>query len=192
LKLLVIDNIDSFVYNLVHYFEALNCEVTVVRNTYIENISLSNFDGVVISPGPGLPENAGTLLPFIKKNLHSIPILGICLGLQAIAEVFGAQLTNLKKVYHGESSDISILDNNSSLFKDLPSTIQVGRYHSWAITENTLPNELSITAIDNSGTIMAIEHTFYPIAAVQFHPESILTPLGKKIITNWLNAISTK
>lgn len=192
MKLLVIDNIDSFVYNLVHYFEALNCEVTVVRNTHIESISLSNFDGVVISPGPGLPENAGTLLPFIKKNLHSIPILGICLGLQAIAEVFGAQLTNLKKVYHGESSDISILDNNSSLFKDLPSTIQVGRYHSWAITENTLPNELSITAIDNSGTIMAIEHTFYPIAAVQFHPESILTPLGKKIITNWLNAISTK
>lgn len=184
-KIVVIDNYDSFTYNLVHYLEDLNCDVTVYRNDVFDLEEIEPFDKIVLSPGPGIPEEAGLLKEVIKKYASTKPILGICLGQQAIGEVFGAELINLEKVYHGVATKI-IITENDTLFNDLPLEIEVGRYHSWVIDKNTIPKELKVTSVDENGEIMSIKHISLDIKAVQFHPESILTPFGKKMLENWL------
>lgn len=184
-KIVVIDNYDSFTYNLVHYLEDLNCDVTIYRNDEFDLEEIEPFDKIVLSPGPGIPEEAGLLKEVIKKYALTKPILGICLGQQAIGEVFGAELMNLEKVYHGVTTKIFITENDT-LFNDLPSEIEVGRYHSWVIDKNTIPEVLKVTSVDENGEIMSIKHTSLDIMAVQFHPESILTPFGKKMLENWL------
>lgn len=183
-KVFVVDNYDSFTYNLVHYLKEFKAKVKVCRNDKFDLTDLLDFNKILLSPGPGIPDEAGKLKEVIKKYASSKSILGVCLGHQAIGEVFGGQITNLSKVYHGISSKIKI-DKNDSLFNNLPSEIEVGRYHSWII-ENNLPNDLITTAYDSDNHIMAIKHKHYDVKGVQFHPESILTPLGKKIIKNWL------
>lgn len=184
-KIVVIDNYDSFTYNLVHYLEDLNCDVTVYRNDEFDLEEIEPFDKIVLSPGPGIPDEAGLLKEVIKKYASTKSILGICLGQQAIGEVFGAELMNLEKVYHGIATTIFITENDT-LFNDLPSEIEVGRYHSWVIDKNTIPEVLKVTSVDENGEIMSIKHTSLDIKAVQFHPESILTPFGKKMLENWL------
>jgi anthranilate synthase component II len=184
-KVIVIDNYDSFTYNLVHYLEDLNCDVTVYRNDEFDLEEIEPFDKIVLSPGPGIPNEAGLLKEVIKKYASTKSILGICLGQQAIGEVFGAELMNLEKVYHGIATTIFITENDT-LFNDLPSEIEVGRYHSWVIDKNTIPEVLKVTSVDENGEIMSIKHISLDIKAVQFHPESILTPFGKKMLENWL------
>jgi anthranilate synthase component 2 len=186
MKILVIDNYDSFVYNLVHYLEELDCEVTVLRNDRFSLEEIENHDKILLSPGPGLPNEAGQLKNLIRKYGASKSILGVCLGQQAIGEVFGASLDNLNEVYHGVSSQIQILVTDESLFKGLGKNIEVGRYHSWVVSKNNFPEDLEITSIDENGYIMSIRHRTYNLRGVQFHPESILTPKGMDIIKNWL------
>jgi anthranilate synthase component 2 len=186
MKILVFDNYDSFTYNLVHLVEKLtNQKVTVVRNDQIMLEEIAAFDKIILSPGPGIPSEAGLLLPLIKQYAASKSILGVCLGHQAIGEAFGAMLENLSTVYHGVATPIKI-DNTNYLFNGLTDTIEVGRYHSWAISNKNLPDILKVTATDENGLIMAIEHTSYDICGVQFHPESVLTPNGETVIKNWL------
>lgn len=184
-KILVIDNYDSFVYNLVHYLEDLNCQVTVKRNDELYLEEAEEYDKILLSPGPGIPDEAGLLKEIIKTYGHSKPMLGVCLGQQAIAEVFGGKLINLNKVYHGVATSIEVIEENSVLFKDLPKKLDVGRYHSWVVEQ--LPDALIPTSYDENGQIMSIKHRDFPVFAVQFHPESVLTPLGKKILENWVN-----
>ena len=185
-KILVIDNYDSFTYNLVHYLEDLNCDVTVYRNDEFDLEEIESFDKIVLSPGPGIPDEAGLLKDVIKTYASTKSILGICLGQQAIGEVFGASLINLEKVYHGVATKITITENDT-LFTKIPTEIEVGRYHSWVIDKNTFPDDLIVTSKDENGEIMSIKHRTLDIKAVQFHPESILTPFGKKMLENWLN-----
>ena len=188
-RILIIDNYDSFVYNIVHYLNLLGCKTTVVRNDQFELDLITSFDRVVLSPGPGIPEEAGKLLEaiaFIKHLNNPIPTLGVCLGHQAIAESFGAQLTNLDQVYHGLSSAITI-DTDSLLYKDLETPLVVGRYHSWVVSDlENLP--LEVTARDENGTIMSFQHNKLPFTGVQYHPESVLTPKGLELIKNWLRS----
>ena len=184
-KILVIDNYDSFVYNLVHYLEDLNCQVTVKRNDELYLEEVEQYDKILLSPGPGIPDEAGLLKEIIKTYGHSKPMLGVCLGQQAIAEVFGGKLINLNKVYHGVATSIEVIEEDSVLFKDLPKKLDVGRYHSWVVEQ--LPDALIPTSYDENGQIMSIKHRDFPVFAVQFHPESVLTPLGKKILENWVN-----
>ena len=188
-RILIIDNYDSFVYNIVHYLNLLGCKTTVVRNDQFELDLITSFDRVVLSPGPGIPEEAGKLLEaiaFIKRLNNPIPTLGVCLGHQAIAESFGAQLTNLDQVYHGLSSAITI-DTDSLLYKDLETPLVVGRYHSWVVSDlENLP--LEVTARDENGTIMSFQHNNLPFTGVQYHPESVLTPKGLELIKNWLSS----
>jgi anthranilate synthase component 2 len=186
-KVLVIDNYDSFTYNLVHYLEDLDCKVTVLRNDELELSDIVPFDKIILSPGPGIPEEAGLLKAIIATYASSKSILGVCLGHQAIAEVFGATLLNLNTVYHGVATPITIVASEELLFKNLPDIFPVGRYHSWSISKNNFPETLEITAIDNYGEIMAIRHKTFNVRGVQFHPESILTPVGKTILYNWIN-----
>ena len=186
-KVIIIDNYDSFTYNLVHYLEDLNAEVTVYRNDEFELNELEPFDKILLSPGPGLPQEAGLLLDVIKKYASAKSILGICLGQQAIGEVFGGSLINLEKVYHGVSSKVQI-QQEDSLFKNLPAEFEVGRYHSWVINPNDFPEDLEITSVDENGEIMSIRHKTLDVKGVQYHPESILTPHGKKILENWLES----
>ena len=186
MKILVFDNYDSFTYNLVHLVEKITHQkVTVVRNDQIALEEVEGYDKIILSPGPGIPSEAGLLLPLIKKYAASKPILGVCLGHQAIGEAFGATLENLSSVYHGVATPINI-DNNNYLFTGLDDSIEVGRYHSWVISNKNLPAVLKVTATDENGLIMAIEHTSYDVCGVQFHPESVLTPSGEAIIKNWL------
>ncbi len=186
MKILVFDNYDSFTYNLVHLVEKItNQKVTVVRNDQITLEEVAEYDKIILSPGPGIPSEAGLLLPLIKQYAASKSILGVCLGHQAIGEAFGATLENLTTVYHGVATPIKI-DNTNYLFNGLEDTIEVGRYHSWVIASKDLPNELKVTATDENGLIMAIEHTVYDVCGVQFHPESVLTPSGETVIKNWL------
>jgi anthranilate synthase component II len=187
MKVLVIDNYDSFTYNLVHYLEDLNCNVTVVRNDKLDLEDVSPFDKIVLSPGPGIPEEAGLLKAIIKTYAATKSILGVCLGQQAIGEVFGGTIINLDEVYHGVATNISITVNDESLFDGLDKTIEVGRYHSWVVDTN-LPNELEATSFDENGQIMSLRHKLYDVKGVQFHPESVLTPNGKKILENWVNS----
>jgi len=186
-KIIIIDNYDSFTYNLVHYLEELNAEVTVYRNDEFELDELEKFDKILLSPGPGIPEEAGLLLDVIKKYATTKSILGICLGQQAIGEVFGGSLINLEKVYHGVSSKVK-LQKEDSLFNDLPTEFEVGRYHSWVINPDDFPEDLEITSVDENGEIMSIRHKTLDVKGVQYHPESILTPHGKKILENWLES----
>jgi anthranilate synthase component 2 len=185
-NIIIIDNYDSFTYNLVHYLEDLNAKVTVFRNDEFDLDELEKFDKILLSPGPGIPEEAGLLIDVIKKYGATKSILGICLGQQAIGEVFGGSLINLEKVYHGVSSKVK-LTKEDSLFKDLPNEFEVGRYHSWVINPVDFPADLEITSVDENGEIMSIRHKTFDVKGVQYHPESILTPNGKKILENWLS-----
>ena len=184
-KVFVIDNYDSFTYNLVHYLEELNCEVTVKRNDQFELEELEDYPMILLSPGPGIPEESGLLKAAIARYAPTKKILGICLGQQAIGEVFGGSLVNLEKVYHGLATPVHVIKEDI-LFKGLPKTFEVGRYHSWVVA-TPLPDELEATSLDDQGQLMSLKHKSYNIHAVQYHPESVLTPLGKKILENWLN-----
>jgi anthranilate synthase component 2 len=185
-QLVIIDNYDSFTFNLVHYFEGLGCDVTVFRNDQFDLEDLQDFDAIVLSPGPGLPKDAGMSMHVIDRYAHSKKILGICLGHQAIGEYFGATLENLTAVVHGQASVLKILEPSNPLFQNLAFPLEVGRYHSWALSNKAFPSCLQITATDELDCIMAISHNTLPIHGLQFHPESILTPQGKAILANWL------
>ena len=187
-KIAVIDNYDSFTYNLVHYLEDLNCDVTVFRNDEFYIDELKNFDKILLSPGPGIPDEAGLLKEVIKTYAPTKSILGVCLGQQAIGEVFGGSLTNLEKVYHGVATKVRITVPDETLFKDLADEIEVGRYHSWVVNADDFPETLEITSVDENGEIMSLRHKTYDVRGVQYHPESVLTPNGKKILENWLNS----
>ena len=187
LRILVFDNYDSFTYNLVHLVEKITGEkVDVFRNDQIALKNISKYDKIILSPGPGIPEEAGSLLPLIKKYAATKSILGVCLGHQAIAEAFGGTLINLSTVYHGVATPIKILKTQSRVLKDLPEVIEVGRYHSWIVSDENFPAELEITARDENGYIMGLQHKEFDVQGVQFHPESVLTPDGEKILRNWL------
>lgn len=189
MKILIIDNYDSFTYNLVQYIEEiLDQDVDVFRNDKISIDDVANYDVVVLSPGPGLPKDAGIMPTLIKRYAGQLSILGVCLGHQAIGEAFGASLQNLDKVYHGLEMPVQLTDNESNIFKGMNQEFNVGRYHSWVIKKDTLPEELEVTAIDHQGEIMAIQHKKFPLVGVQFHPESIMTPDGKKMLKNFFNA----
>jgi anthranilate synthase component II len=187
MKIVVIDNYDSFTYNLVHYLEDLDCEVTVLRNDEFELNEIDSFDKILLSPGPGIPDEAGLLKEVIKKYASSKSILGVCLGQQAIGEVFGGQLTNLEKVYHGVATEVSLTGEDDALFKDLPQKFNVGRYHSWVVANENFPSDLEVTSVDENGQIMSLKHKTYDVRGVQYHPESVLTPNGKQILKNWVN-----
>ena len=186
MNILVIDNYDSFTFNLVHYLEELDCSVTVKRNDQFALEEVANYDKIVLSPGPGIPDEAGLLKATIEAYAKRIPMLGVCLGHQAIAEVFGGSLTNLSTVFHGVASKITII-HDDPLFAGLPNTFDVGRYHSWVV-KTPLPEALIATSFDDQQQLMSLKHKTLPIRAVQFHPESILTPHGKKILENWINS----
>lgn len=185
-KVFVIDNYDSFTYNLVHYLEELDCEVTVKRNDQFALDELENNPLILLSPGPGIPEESGLLKAAIERYAPTKKILGICLGQQAIGEVFGGQLINLDKVYHGIATPVNVVEEDV-LFKDLPKQFDIGRYHSWVVAL-PLPEVLEITSVDEEGQVMSLRHKEYDVRAVQYHPESILTPQGKKILENWINS----
>jgi len=187
-KIAVIDNYDSFTYNLVHYLEDLDCEVTVFRNDEFELDELEHFDKIVLSPGPGIPDEAGLLKDVIRTFSKTKSILGVCLGQQAIGEVFGGSLSNLEKVYHGIATKVKITVDDELLFAGLDKEIEVGRYHSWVVNSNDFPETLEITSTDENGQIMSLRHKTFDVRGVQFHPESVLTPNGKKILENWLNS----
>jgi anthranilate synthase component 2 len=199
MKILVFDNYDSFTYNLVHLVEKITHQkVDVYRNDELPMEKAKEYDKIILSPGPGIPSEAGMLLPLIKEYASSKSILGVCLGHQAIGEAFGGTLMNLSTVFHGVATPITLLEHETSpaaehprkneLFRNLPSTINVGRYHSWVLDDRNFPEELEITARDANNYIMALQHKTFDIQGVQFHPESVLTPDGEKIIANWLKA----
>ncbi|MBI1341790.1 MAG: aminodeoxychorismate/anthranilate synthase component II [Terrimonas sp.] len=192
MKVLVFDNYDSFTYNLVHLVEKItHARVDVFRNDQIAMEAIRSYDKIILSPGPGIPEEAGLLLPLIREYASSKSILGVCLGHQAIGEAFGGTLVNLTTVYHGVATPIFVENKTvaarSGLFRGLPDEIEVGRYHSWVISDVDFPKELVITARDEGGMIMALQHTTYDVQGVQFHPESVLTPMGETILRNWLS-----
>ena len=186
MKLVIIDNYDSFTYNLSHLLKELNTEVAVYRNDQYEMSGLEKFDKIVLSPGPGIPSEAGLLLKVIDTYKDKKPILGVCLGHQAIGEYFGAKLTNLSDVYHGVQTPAKIVADDY-IFRNLPNEILVGRYHSWVVDNANLPSCLEVTATSPEGYIMAIRHKTFDIRGIQFHPESVLTPEGKNIISNFIN-----
>ncbi len=186
-KVLVIDNYDSFTYNLVHYLEDLDCEVTVKRNDQLHLDEVEAFDKIVLSPGPGIPDEAGLLKPIIKHYAATKSILGVCLGQQAIGEVFGGTLINLETVFHGVATKVTRCVEDEPLFSGLDKTIEVGRYHSWVVNAN-LPEALEATSYDENGHVMSLRHREYDVKGVQYHPESVLTPHGKQILKNWVNS----
>ena len=185
-KVFVIDNYDSFTYNLVHYLEELNCEVTVKRNDQFDLDEVEAYPYLLLSPGPGIPDESGLLKQAIKRYAPTKKILGICLGQQAIGEVFGGSLLNLDQVYHGIATPVTIILEDV-LFKGLPKTLEVGRYHSWVVA-SPLPEVLEATSVDEQGQLMSLRHKTYDVRGVQYNPESILTPHGKKILENWINS----
>ncbi len=186
MKILIFDNYDSFTYNLVQIVEQITGrEVDVIRNDQIPLEEIEQYDKIILSPGPGIPEEAGILLDVIKKYAPTKSIFGVCLGQQAIAEAFGGSLINLTEIYHGVATEAKQVKEHK-LFNDLPEVLEVGRYHSWAVNPEDFPEELEITSVDDSGMIMSLKHKTYDVHAVQYHPESILTPDGKKILENFL------
>ena len=187
MKIVIIDNYDSFTYNLSHLVKELGGDVTVYRNDQFEMDALAPFDKIILSPGPGIPSEAGKLLDVIREYGGKKPILGVCLGHQAIGEVFGGTLINLSEVFHGVATPANVTADDY-LFKDLPNKLEVGRYHSWVVSRESLPSCLEVTSVSDEGYIMSMRHTSYDIRGIQFHPESVLTPEGKKIIENWMNA----
>jgi anthranilate synthase component 2 len=184
-KILVIDNYDSFTYNLVHYLEDLDCEVTVYRNDEFDIDEIAVFDKILLSPGPGIPDEAGLLKDVIRKYGPTKSIFGVCLGQQAIGEVYGGTLSNLDKVYHGVATNVKTVVDDELLFEGLGNEFEVGRYHSWVVDAN-LPDVLEATSFDENGQVMSLRHKTYDVRGVQFHPESVLTPNGKKILENWV------
>lgn len=186
-RILVIDNYDSFTYNLVHLLQECGQSITVWRNDQFELGQVEAFDKIVLSPGPGLPNESGLLMDVIRQYGASKPILGVCLGLQAIAEVYGGSLYNLGRPIHGLATPMEVLDPADPLFNGLPSRFNVGRYHSWAVKREGLPEALHITAVDSEQVIMALKHKELNVWGVQFHPESVLSEFGKIMIENWLN-----
>ena len=186
-NILVIDNYDSFTYNLVHYLEDLDCEVTVYRNDEFDIDEIAAFDKKLLSPGPGIPDEAGLLKEVIRKYGPTKSILGVCLGQQAIGEVYGGTLSNLDNVYHGVATMIKTVVDDEFLFEGLGSEFEVGRYHSWVV-DATLPQDLEVTSIDENGQVMSLRNKTYDVRGVQFHPESVLTPNGKRILENWLKS----
>lgn len=186
MKTVIIDNYDSFTFNLAHLIKELGTEVDVVRNDQFELPALERYDKIVLSPGPGIPSEAGLLLDVIRTYAGKKPMLGVCLGHQAIGEVFGAKLENLSEVYHGISTDCEHFSNDP-IFEGVPTHFEVGRYHSWVVSKQGFPDCLEVTAESPDGNIMALRHKDYPIHGIQFHPESVLTPLGKQIVKNWLD-----
>lgn len=187
MKILIFDNYDSFTYNLVHLVKELGfADVDVKRNDKITLEEIYKYDKIILSPGPGIPSEAGLLLPLIKEFAGKKPILGVCLGHQAIGESFGAKLTNLEDVYHGVATQITVTEDDY-IFDGLEREIEVGRYHSWIVNNQNLPECIEVTAVDSKGQIMALRHKEYDIHGVQFHPESVLTPAGEAIIRNFLN-----
>ncbi|WP_298780155.1 aminodeoxychorismate/anthranilate synthase component II [uncultured Polaribacter sp.] len=191
MKILILDNYDSFTYNLVHMVEKITGTFPAVfRNDEISIADVGNYDMIMLSPGPGIPDEAGILKEVIKTYAGIKPIFGVCLGLQAITEVFGGKIINLDDVFHGVATEMKVTDKNATIFKDVPETFLAARYHSWAATDEGFPEEIQVTARDEDGLIQAIEHKVYPISAVQFHPESILTEVGEQLVTNFINASS--
>lgn len=190
MKILVFDNYDSFTYNLVHLVEKItHTRVDVFRNDAIPMENVKVYDKIILSPGPGIPSEAGMLLPLIKEYASSKSILGVCLGHQAIGETFGGKLVNLSSVYHGVATPVKLVDTTSrksTLFDGLPDELEVGRYHSWVVDKTDFPAELEITALDNNGFVMGLQHKKYDVQGVQFHPESVLTPDGETILRNWI------
>ena len=186
MKLVVIDNYDSFTYNLVHLVNELGADVDFKRNYQFQLSELEPYDKIILSPGPGIPSEAGLLLDVIKTYAGRKPMLGVCLGHQAIGEVFGAKLENLSQVFHGVATPIKLLGNDP-IFNGLPRRIVVGRYHSWVVSKDGFPDCLEITAESDDGEIMGLRHKDFDIRGIQFHPESVLTPEGKTIMRNWLN-----
>lgn len=188
MKIMVLDNYDSFTYNLVHILKELtNGPVDVYRNDEIDIKNIGRYDKVLISPGPGVPDQAGITKKMIRHYASTKSILGVCLGCQAIAEVFGGNIINLERVYHGVETNINVNDKGDRIFREIPTSFTAGRYHSWVVSEEGFPPELKITAKDDEGRIMAIAHSSYDVKGVQFHPESVLTGFGKQILLNWLN-----
>lgn len=185
-NILVIDNYDSFTYNLVHYLEDLDCQVTVKRNDKLVLEDVIPFDKIVLSPGPGIPKEAGLLKDIIATYATTKSILGVCLGQQAIGEVFGGTLQNLDTVYHGVSTNVTVTIDDEPLFNGLQKTFQVGRYHSWVVNTD-LPECLEATSFDDNGQVMSLRHKEFDVKGVQYHPESVLTPNGKQILKNWVN-----
>lgn len=186
MKIVIIDNYDSFTYNLSHLVKELGADVTVLRNDQFTLSQLQPFDRIILSPGPGIPSEAGLLLDVIRTYAGHKPMLGVCLGHQAIGEVFGAQLVNLSEVFHGVATEGTQLGNDP-IFAGLPRRITMGRYHSWVVDKESLPDTLEITALSDEGQIMALRHRSYNIHGIQFHPESVLTPQGHDIVRNWMN-----
>lgn len=188
MKTVIIDNYDSFTYNLAHLVKELGAEVDVLRNDKFELEELEKYDKIILSPGPGIPEEAGLLLEVIRTYAGRKPMLGVCLGEQAIGQAFGGKLTNLSEVFHGIQTNVKI-KNKDYIFDGLPTEIPVGRYHSWVVDTEGFPEELVITAISSEGQIMALKHREYDVHGIQFHPESVLTPDGKQIVGNWLKGV---
>lgn len=189
MHIVIIDNYDSFTYNLAHLVRELGAAVTVFRNDQFELPQLEAFDKIILSPGPGIPSEAGLLLDVIRTYAGRKPMLGVCLGHQAIGEVFGGKLSNLSDVYHGVATEGTVLDHSAtSLFAGLPDRVTIGRYHSWVVSKDGFPDCLEITAESDEGQIMGLRHRDYDIQGIQFHPESVLTPDGKQMIANWLNS----
>lgn len=187
MKILVFDNYDSFTYNLVHLVEKiLHQPVDVVRNDQLPLEALKDYDKIILSPGPGVPAQAGMLIPLIHEYAASKSMLGVCLGHQAIGEAFGGKLVNLQTVFHGVAPPINIVKTNAPLFAGIEGHPEVGRYHSWIVDKESLPATLQVTAEDDNGYVMAMQHTQFDVQGVQFHPESILTPCGETIMRNWL------
>ena len=182
---LIIDNYDSFTYNLAHLVKEVGAKVDVLRNDQFKIEELEQYDKIILSPGPGVPEEAGLLLDVIRTYSGKKPILGVCLGEQAIGQVFGGRLVNLSKVFHGVQTDIQLTEPEY-IFRGLPARIPVGRYHSWVVDTENFPETLAITAVSPEGQIMALKHREYDVRCIQFHPESVLTPDGKQIMANWL------
>ena len=185
MKIVIIDNYDSFTYNLSHLVKELGADVTVFRNDKFLLNEIEQYDKIILSPGPGIPSEAGLLLDVIRTYRGRKPMLGVCLGHQAIGEEFGARLTNLSTVYHGVATE-GTQYGNDPIFRGMPKRIIMGRYHSWVVDSTSLPECLEVTAMSDDGYIMALRHRHYDIHGIQFHPESVLTPKGRQIVKNWL------
>ncbi|QXP72596.1 aminodeoxychorismate/anthranilate synthase component II [Tenacibaculum sp. AHE15PA] len=190
MKILILDNYDSFTYNLVHMIEDITGNLPdVYRNDEISVTEIDRYDAIILSPGPGIPDEAGILKEVIKQYAGKKPIFGVCLGLQAITEVFGGSIENMGEVFHGVATEMEIVNKEAVIFKGVPQKFQAARYHSWIASNENFPSEINITAVDEDGGIQAIEHSVFNMSAVQFHPESILTEVGEQIVRNFLENI---
>jgi anthranilate synthase component 2 len=191
MKIIIIDNYDSFTYNLVHLVESITGEYPAVfRNDEITVEAVGAYDIIMLSPGPGIPDEAGILKEVIKTYAATKPIFGVCLGLQAITEVFGGSLENLENVFHGVATTMKVISQDAIIYKNIPTEFEAARYHSWIASLIDFPEELEITAVDEFGSVMSLQHKKYNICAVQYHPESILTPIGEQIVRNFIEANS--